>query len=494
MILKYFMLLGLMLISLGVSSQEDIRMSEEDIAYQDKFIEAKGYILLDKPEKSEDLLVSLYREDRTNVAVALELATLYDKLDDPANRHRYAKVAADNASDNVYVLDKYGLVCLDIGKYDEAASAYKRALVLKPESEEYTDKLATALMKEGSYLAAIDAYNDLQALIGISQDVTRRKFELYDLIGERQKAIEELEALISAQPKNLEALHTLAKYYNKIGDEKNSKQTYQKILAVDINDTKANIELMGDADAPEHDDNYLRALSPIIENKDIPLDNKVLELMQFVQKYANTGDPALGSALTEVAQTVVANYPSEAKSHALLGDVLFLSGKYGDAIKSYEKTLTINDNVYPVWEQLMYALVEVKDYPSLLERSHTAVDLFPNKATAFLFQGIALKEEGNYEEAISYLEEGQLIAGKNHHLKSDILTELASTLLLVNKLDKAEKTIDKALNYSDSKNPTALEVKGDILADKGDGKLAQKYWTMAKNAGSTSETLIQKLK
>lgn len=469
-------------------------MSEDEIAYQDKFIEAKGYILLDKAEKSEAILVELYREDRSNVAIAMELATLYGKLDQPASQHKYAKLAADNAKDNVYVIEKYGDVCMETGKYGEAVSAFRKVVSLKPDAESYTDKLASAYIKDGKLEDAVKSYDQLESKIGVTQDVTRRKFELYDLIGDQKSAISELNKLIANQPANLEALHTLAKYHQKHGNEADAKAVYKKILAVDINDTKANIELMGGADDPLNDDNYLRALSPIIENKDIPIDSKVLELMQYVQKFAENGDPALGSALVEASQRLVAIHPNDAKSHAMQGDVLFLSANYKDAIKSYDKTLNLNDNVYSVWEQLMIALDEIKDYPTLAKRSTEAVDLFPNRATAFLFHGKALREQKKYVDALAYLEEGSLIAGKDLYVKSNLFTEIALTYLAAGDFAKANTAIDEAILISDQKNVQALEVKGDIASQNGDKKLAQKFWELSRSGGNTSSSLMQKLR
>ena len=459
------------------------RMSEQDIIYQDKFIEAKGYLLLNRPDKSEEILKDLYKEKRNNPAIALELALLYEQLDDPLQEFKYAKIAADNASGNIFILEKHSDICMRLEKYSEAASSLKQIVNVEPSSEKYNDKLATALIKQGASTDAINVYNKLEKHIGITQDVSRRKFELYDLMGKSKLAITELEKLVEVYPDNLTALHKLAEYHERLDDKSTAKLIYEKILAVDVNDTKANIAMMGTAENIENEGNYLRALAPIIENKDIPLDNKILELIPYVKKIGapDTG-PELVSALVELSHRLLAIHPKEAKGHALQGDIFFLSGNTTDAIKSYNKTLDINDNIYNVWEQLMYAYLEVGDYKSLSLKSEEAIDYFPNEPTAFYFFGLSSRKLNKLDNAISYLNEGTLIAGKNKVVKSNILSELALAYLANGNIDKATIAVEKALELSESKNPNALKTMGDIMTKKGDTKAAQDYYKQAKAA------------
>jgi len=486
--LKYIITTAILSISVCANAQfaDGDRMSEEDIIYQDKFIEAKGYLLLDRADKSEEILKDLYKEKRNNPAVALELAILYRQLDDPMQEYKYAKVAADNASGNIFILEKYSDICMRLEKYNEAATALKQIVKIEPSSEKYSDKLATALIKHGESDEAINVYNELEKQIGITQDVSRRKFELYDLMGKSKPAIQELEKLVDAFPENLASLHKLAAYHDQLGDKSKAKLVYEKILAIDVNDTKANIALMGSADNIENEGNYLRALAPIIENKEIHLDNKILELIPYVQKIGTpSADPELAPALVELSHRLLAIHPKEAKGHAIQGDIFFLSGNTKDAIKSYNKTLSIKDNVYNVWEQLMYAYQEVGDYNSLRERAEGAIDYFPNKPTAFYFYGLSSRKLNKLDDAISYLDEGVLIAGKNIVIKSNILSELALAYLANRNEEKATNAAEKALELSQSQNPNALEAMGDILTKKGDQKAAKEYYNKAKAQRNT---------
>jgi len=490
-------LAGVLLLSLShtaaFSQSDPDRLTEADVAYQDKFIEAKGYLIMDRPDKAESLLTELYKEDKTNASVALELVDLYTKLNDADRKYKYAKVAANNAEGNLHYIHKYGEVCLEVGDYAEAVTAFEKLVKTDPSSEEYTDQLAKAYLQLGDRAKAVTAYNNLEKVIGISQNVSRRKFEIYDLADDKQSALRELKNLAAAMPDNLSALHTLASYHKKLGNTAEATNVYKQILEVDLNDTKANIELMGSAEKPENESNYLRALAPIIENQSLSVDNKALELIPYIQKLATSPDEDLGSALTELGHRLVAAHPTEAKSHALLGDVLYLTGNTGDAIKKYERTLELDDSVYSVWEQLMYAYLTTGDMDALAKTTEEAVDLFPNKASAYYLYGKSLRNAKKYDDAIDYLSDGILVAGRDVQAKSDIMAELAVTYQLAGSIDKASSSIEKALQLTNNANPTVLEAHGDVLALQGDTAAALKAWTAAKQAGASSTSLTRKI-
>lgn len=469
-------------------------VSEQEVAYQDKFIEAKSFELLEKYEKAEKILLELYKDDRTNAAVNIELSQLYQKMDNPNKEFKHGIIASQNAPKNQAVLSIFGATCLRQQNYLEAEKTYKKLIDLYPTNEMYTDKYATSLLFQNREDEAIKAYNSLENKIGVTEDVSRRKIEIYQFSDNKLAMIKEFEKLIDVDPNNITALHNLATTYKNNGDHDAANEIYKTILTIDINDTKANVNLIGDdINNPENDENYLRALNPIIDNENVVAKDKIIELIPYAQKLAaNPEDKNLASALSELSQRLVAIHPKSAKSHAFRGDILYLSGNAKDAIKHYEKTLEINDNVYSVWEQLMYALNETKNWDKLDQISESAIDLFPNKASAYYLHGIANKKLKKISEAIEFLSEGILISGKDKVLKTKIYTELSQAYLEDNNISNAIKNIDKAIDISNSLYPIALKIKGDILSQKGENKKAQKLYDQAEKLGPQSN--ISKIK
>lgn len=486
MTIKHLCTTALLLMHLLAYSQQMHQYSEEEVKKEDKYLEALSLLLTQQPEKAEPILIDLYKDDRSNASVAMALSQTYEMLEDPANQHRYAKTAAENAPSNEHILKTYGEVSLTVAKYAEAVTVFAKLAKDHPQSEEYTDLLATAHLYLNEYKEAIAAYNRLQSAIGIKEDISRRKFEVYEIINDQKAAVRELEALTEAQPYNVDALHILASYHEKMGNAAAAKEVYKDILAVDINDTKANVALMSTKPEQATDGNYLRALAPIIDNANIPVDAKVLELIPYVEKLNETADEQLSGALIELAQRLVANHPKEAKSHAIHGDILFLTGNTRDAIRAYEKTLSLDNSVYAVWEQLMYAYLAQGRTEDVTTRGEMAIDLFPNEASAYYLYGIGARKTKQYIDAIDLLSEGVLVAGRDIYHKSNLLAELSLCYQLKGDEKDATKTIAKALDISKGENPVAQERQGDVLILQGDTDGALSAWKLAARLADSS--------
>ena len=99
---------------------EGITYSEDEIAIQDKFVEAKKYTLIGRFEKAEEILKKLYNDDRKNPAIAMELSKVYGFMEDPYNEFKYAKTASDNDPDNEYVMINFANICMAQEKFEES--------------------------------------------------------------------------------------------------------------------------------------------------------------------------------------------------------------------------------------------------------------------------------------------------------------------------------------------------------------------------------------
>ncbi|MDF1695492.1 MAG: tetratricopeptide repeat protein [Saprospiraceae bacterium] len=473
--------------------KEGITYTEDEIAIQDKYVEAKKYVLIGRFEKAEEILKQLYNDDRKNPAVATELSKVYGYLEDPFNEFKYAQTAYENATNNEFVIINYANICMAQEKFDDAIAPLKKLVLAHPSAEVYSDKLATSYLQINDADAALTTYSNLEKQIGITENVSRRQYEIYEILGEQKKALNELEKLSNAFPLEIRYLHNLASYYTKLDKESKALDVYRRILEIDINDASANMAITASNTGKGDDNSYLRSLTPVIENKSIPVDRKILELIPFIDQLNTSYDQELADALIMLSEKITINHSSEAKSFALFGDILLSTGRVKDAAKAYEKTLSMNDNIYPVWEGLMECYTEAKENEKLLKTSTDALDLFPNKASAYMYYGRANTLNGDFTEAIDLLNEGILVSGKNIYTKSNILAELARANAASGNMQSAEKNIDQALEMSNNKNGLALEIFGDMLYQKGNTEGALEQWKSAQNNGVRSKRLIEKI-
>lgn len=478
---------------MAYSQDEVVRYTEAQIAVQDKYVEAKKYILIGRFEKAEDILSDLYKEDRSNAAIAMELSKVYSYLDDPYNQLKYAEKSYQSAGNNEFVVANYAKICLDQQKYDAAIEALTKLVKTQPNNEEYADQLATAYLNIDDSSAALKTYNNIESAIGITENVSRRKYEIYEILGKKKDALNELITLADAFPYELRYMHNVASYYTKLGKQDKALEVYRKILAIDVNDAEANIALTTASTGEGNDNTYLRSLSPLIENKTIPIDRKVLELVPYVDQLNQKYDQELADALIMLSDKISVNHPKEAKAYALKGDILMASGNAKGAAKAYEKTITINDNIFSVWEGWLEALAETKDLAKLKSVSIDVLDLFPNKPSAYMHYGRAHTLNNDAKEAIDILQEGLMVSGRDLYSKSNIQAELGRAYSADNQYEKALEATSKALEISQDQNALAFEIQGDIYQALGKNGKAKDNWKKAQKAGNRSDGLSQKI-
>ncbi|MFT6338257.1 MAG: tetratricopeptide (TPR) repeat protein [Halioglobus sp.] len=122
-----------------------------------------------------------------------------------------------------------------------------------------------------------------------------------------------------------------------------------------------------------------------------------------------------------------------------------------------------------------------------------ALDLFPNKPSAYMYYGRAYTLSNEAGEAIDLLEEGLLVSGRDVTGKSNIYAELGRAYLASKNLAKANENIVKSLALSNNQNGLALEIEGDIQFANGETDQAVESWNSAIKVGVQSQRLQQKI-
>ena len=474
-----------------VSGQK--RFTEDEIKAEDAYLAAQVEVYKGRHDKAIPLFMDIYKKNRTNGDVTFQLAKSYDSLEDYPNADKYAAISIRLMPDNIWVLLFYAKLMVKMEKYEDGAKAFKLLDIKDPKDRSHIENYAKCLISARNEKEALSQLDTWEEKNGIHEPLIKLKYDIYREKGDEKRAEKELFKLVNSSPKSTRFLNNLATFYKQTGNAKAAKDIYKKILEIDPNDTKANAGIMTMVDTEAKDAPYLRSLLPLIEKQDIDPDIKIKELLPYIVQMQNEDNPELKASLLQLTQSLVLIHPDDAKCHALRGDVLNFTSNSSEAIVAYEKTLKLDDSIYEVWRQLLYLIYEQNDYTKLEKTSYDAMDLFPNQAENYFFNGIALNEKSNPDEAMEILNEGLLIAGNNISYKSNISAELGRSHFIKGNTTKANELIEISLELSQSQNPIALEVKGDILAGQGNTEDAKIYWEKAKEMGSTRNSLTKKI-
>ncbi len=397
------------------------QVSEADINREKLFIEAEREKLLGNYDAAIGILRELHRQDGENSAIAYELGRLHLAENNTEEAIRFLKMASELDPNNEWYIKYLADVYRENERNEEGADLYEELVSRHPDDQFLYFKWAFFLVKAGQVDKAIRVYEDLEERIGLNEEIARRKHTLYLGQGDTRRAGRVLEDLVEAYPQVLDYRHLLASFYESQGNDNNARRVYEDILAISPNDARAQLAVTGQSNLVRDEIRFLQELQPIFERPDVEVDLKIQQLYPFITKVSETGDRELADAALELTTIMESVHESDPKCFAAAGDLYYHSGRREEAVAKYRATIDRDDNVYPVWEQLLNALYELGHYQALYDEANNALDLFPNRAAIQYFLAIGADGLGQYNDALDALSLADMMAGRDEGLRAEIL-------------------------------------------------------------------------
>ena len=451
--LKKGSILILLLLATSLSAQDD-RYSEQDVQRQAQFIEANRERILGNYAKAIQLFENLADNEPNNPAILYELGRSYHAIDEQQRAIdlivRAVALDPDNEWYAVYLADLYQAT----GQDNNASDVYEDLVGIRPEREDYYYKWAYFLVRANKASQALKVYQTMEKTFGLSEELSRRKHTLYLGIGDFRKAEQELINLVDAFPESIDYLHLLAGFYDQMEQPEKALDVYRRIQQLDPSDSKAAIALSGQLQEGNDDINYLRSLAGVFVKPEVELDAKMVQLIPFIQKVADTGDQEMATVGLELCKILNEVHPSEAKVYAATADLHLYSGDPAQALEFYERALKEDESVYQIWEQFLLLCAELNETEKLITYSESALDVFPNQAMLYYFNGLGYSRSGDPEMAVSTLEQAVLMAGRNLPLKFELYSLLGDTYADVENFSRSDDAYSRALEL----NPNAAKV------------------------------------
>lgn len=456
---------------------------ESEIEFQTIFFEAQEAKYKGDTDKQIELLTKLIKRDKSNAAIYSELARTYLSLANTEMAQKNALKAHELDPKKEWYLLTLAEIYEDTEQRAKAITCYNKLKLINPSNPAIYHKLAQLLSHEKKPDEAVANLEQLQKEQGIEEESTRRIFDILKATGKEKKAIAALNNLIAAYPDNTRYLENLASYYMELNQLSQAEKIYDQIIKIEPHHPKANL-VLAKKDLPKgNSDSKLSGLSPIIENENLTLDDKIKELMPYLTTMQK-GDANM-QELVSLSDKLVTMYPDEAKTYSLRGDVLFYQGNFTESEKSYKKAISLDDRKYTLWSQYLQNLWELGKLTEMKKISEEAIDLYPNKVSAFLYH--AISQSAQSSKAKSFVEEAQMIAGKNSSLSTQIL--ITKNWLAKKKLSSEQ--FDE-IDLKMITEPIFFELAGDLYKSSGDAGMATKLYKQAIDLGADENRINQK--
>jgi tetratricopeptide (TPR) repeat protein len=405
--------------------------------------------------------------DGSSAAAYNEIANSAVQLSkiDIAEKAAEKAVSIDKGENKWYILQLTDIYRFE-KKWPQAAALYEKLIKIDPQDPENYFRLAAVYEVENKIPDAIKVYDKVETDFGISEEVSLQKHRLYVQESKYDKAVNEINKLLASDPDNAKYYQILAETWMKAGEEKKAMAVYDELVKKHPEDGETQLALADFYYKKGDKEKSFELLKKAFANKGLSIDNKIGILYNnyLMQPKLDDNEKKNAYTLTEI---MVNTHPEDAKGHAIYGDFLYQDKRYDEARTQYRKSLETKKTIFAVWQQLLLADAELKDYKSLSQESEKAMDLFPNQPIVYFLDGVSYIQLKNYKKAATVLESGLNQTIENPNLEVEFYNNLAEAYYRLNDYAKSDSYFDKALE-KDPNNTQALNNYAYYLSVRND--------------------------
>lgn len=394
--------------------------NEATVNLESLFIDAMQQVILGNPDKAINRFNEVLAKDPTNAAAAYELSKIYVTKEEFDQAFDWAQKASQWEPSNPYYQLQLARQYEHKQVFTAAAGIYEKLAASGNLYEDDYEVWSHDLVEAGKPEEAITVLDKLEQMVGVHESLIQQKYQLYVQLNKPAKAEAELNKLVSAYPQEIRFRLLLASHFMEINKPDKAKEVYKAVLQMDPDNAQANLALSKSLKASGADDQYLHSIQSILSNPQVPLDDKIKELIPYLDKQIQHPEAALGRALIDAGQGLNQAHPGEAKVQALLGDIYQTNGQDAQAISAYLSALELQPAIWSIWEQALPLLIKNEQYQHILAYAPRGMDYFPNQALLYYALGIAQIHVNQIKEAQQNLSDASLMAGKSSPLAVSI--------------------------------------------------------------------------
>ncbi|MDP2337759.1 MAG: tetratricopeptide repeat protein [Bacteroidota bacterium] len=409
-------------------------------------------------------------------------------------------------------------------QYLKAATLYQQLHTLDPENLEYQYLNAALLSSAQKYDQAIEAYDKLEKKIGINDQISVEKQQIYQAAGKKKEAQAELQKLIDFNPREPRYYGLMADFYLSEKDEVNALKYYQKILEIDPENGFVLFSLTSFYRQKEDKEKAWEYIRKGFLNKSVEVDTKI---QYFLMMNAEKETPFFTEdQVGELVNILVKTNPDDYRVYTVYAEFLIQKGKLAEAREQLRKVLQTEKDNYVIWERLLFISNDLLDFKSIFTDSEKALDLFPNQVNLYGLRAVACLQLEKYTEALDVLKEGEPYLLDNKPMKIQFDLYRAEANYKLDRVEEAFKAFDEVIsldpenwlamnNYAyylsirnenlekaeelgskavraNPENPTYLDTYAWVLFMRKDYSLAKFYMdTAMKNGGDKNGVIVE---
>ena len=448
-----------------VPDDEAMLPTAEQRKYEYYFLESVKLEQLGRYDEAYEMLQHCLAICPTAPSALYKTANYHFALNQKEQAAKALLGAVEGAPDNYWYRQTLASYYQGNREYDKAIATIEEMQQRFPNrNSELLPALVGLYGHTGQYDKVIDALARLELLTGKSEAISMEKMRNYLLMGNKEGAFSEMEALAAEYPDNLYYRVVLAEVYMDHGRAAESEPLLQAVLAEDPDNGPAKITLAGYYKQQGDTVSYLAWADSVVMSSDVNDDFKVRMMAQLI---TDKTDSTWVMALFERA---IAQPRQSAKlGHLCVQYMLSINQPEERVRPILLRMLEVEPDHIPARSQLLSYAARRDDIEEMVSICSEGIDYTPEVLAYYYYKGIGLAVYMNRpEEALETYRQAirQVTEGSDAEMVSDIYTAMGDLLHEQGKAAEAYACYDSALQYQPD-NILVLNNYAYFLAEEG---------------------------
>lgn len=450
----------------GNTKGEEGAFSEKDkVKFEYHFFNASKEKVLGNYELALNLFLQCAKINPKEPAPLYEIANIYDKVGDASSALPFAEKAAQLNPDNYWYQLLYAQLLYKNNYVSKSIKVFEALYQKNPQDLELAYNLTGIYIYENKHREAISLLDRIEAQMGINEEISYQKQQLCLKLNDVEGAVSEIKKLILAYPTETKYYGVLGDIYFTNGQEENALEVYQKVLKIDPEAPFVHLSLADYYRKKGQKALSYEHLTLAFKNPELNIDSKMQILLSYYS-LSNSNDNLKKQAF-ELCEVLIETHPNDAKSYSIYGDFLYRDGQLKESREAFKKSLSIEQNLFPIWNQILVIDVELSDFTSLVEDGKQTIELFPNQPLAYFFYGYGLVQKKDYTKAIEILSAGKDMVFNNDELHTQFFSTLGEAYYRIKKYAESDNAFENALRKN-SNDATILNNYSYYLSERGE--------------------------
>lgn len=399
---------------------------------------------------------SLLKEEPNNHAAHFQLAQLYfyqNQLDKAEAENQTALRL--NPDDEWYYIF-LGQIKAERGDLSGAADIYKQLIAIKPNETELYYDWAMLLEEAGRTEEALGVYDQLEKKMGFHEEIFVRKLPLYQLTKQTDRAIRDVNKLISADSGQFRYYGYLGDLYEQKGEHDKAVAAFQRILSLDPGNILGYYSISETYAKKGDEINRRKVLSEAISSGEISVEDKVRLILPIIQTQLGE-DSTEGSKklIYDLLDIMEKAHPEDQTVLGLVAESYYTFGETEKAVLFLKEIVKDTSSTKETYIQLLSILSELERYEELNQYARSGGTRFPEDPAFDFFTAFSAMLTKKYSDAKTAYQEGLKKQFSNEALRLQMLAGLGDVSSELKDFDTADNSYEKALEI-DPNNATVL--------------------------------------